>query len=66
MMKIKTMANNQYIVETDERITFISYETEIAWLDKSTGETWVNPVKYSRTTSKYTNRFCKEYGIINN
>ena len=48
---------NQFIIETDNKIFFQSYNSMIA--EVSIGKIYLDPVyyKYSKTTSKYLNRF---------
>jgi hypothetical protein len=48
---------NQFIIETDNKIFFQSYNSMIA--EVSNGKIYLDPVyyKYSKTTSKYLNRF---------
>ena len=49
---------NQFIVTTDRGEYFVSYESTIAFIDKE-GKTYLDKYNYnySRTTSKYLNRF---------
>ena len=48
---------NQFVIETDNKIFFQSYNSMIACVEK--GKIFLDPVyyKYSQTTSKYLNRF---------
>jgi len=48
---------NQFVIETDNKIFFQSYNSMIACVEK--GKIFLDPVyyKYSKTTSKYLNRF---------
>jgi len=48
---------NQFVIETDNKIFFQSYNSMIACVEK--GKIYLDPVyyKYSKTTSKYLNRF---------
>lgn len=48
---------NQFVIETDNKIYFQSYNSMIACVEKS--KIYLDPVyyKYSKTTSKYLNRF---------
>ena len=48
---------NQFIIETDNKIFFQSYNSMIA--EVCHGKIYLDPVyyKYSKTTSKYLNRF---------
>jgi hypothetical protein len=48
---------NQFIIETDNKIFFQSYNSMIA--EVYNGKIFIDPVyyKYSKTTSKYLNRF---------
>jgi len=48
---------NQFVIETDNKIYFQSYNSMIACVEK--GKIYLDPVfyKYSKTTSKYLNRF---------
>ena len=48
---------NQFIIETDNKIFFQSYNSMIA--EVCNGKIYLDPVyyKYSKTTSKYLNRF---------
>ena len=48
---------NQFVIENDNKIFFKSYNSMIDCLEK--GKIFLDPVyyKYSKTTSKYLNRF---------
>ena len=63
MPKVITLANNQYIIKIGNKLIFQSYETTIAFADISTHEVILHNDKdcYTRTTSKYLNRFLKDY-----
>ena len=52
---------NQFVIYTKKAIIFQSYKTTIAVYVRKTAEMYVKEEKYSCTTSKYTNRFLKEY-----
>ena len=52
---------NQFVIYTKKAIIFQSYKTAIAVYTRKTAEMYVREEKYSQTTSKYTNRFLKEY-----
>lgn len=52
---------NQFVIYTKKAIVFQSYETPIAVYVRESGDMFVREEKFSRTTSKYTNRFLKEY-----
>lgn len=52
---------NQFIIRVGSYVFFQSYKTGIACLDLSTNTLYLNRNKYSRTTSKYTNRFIDEF-----
>lgn len=54
-------AKNQFVIYTKKAIIFQSYKTAIAVYVRKTAEMYVREEKYSCTTSKYTNRFLKEY-----
>ncbi len=69
-MKMKTLANNQTVVEKEfETATFYSYDTEIAglkWNNEKYG--WeldyvTSAWDYSRTTTRYVYAFLREYNI---
>lgn len=40
-----------------------SYSQVIARTNLATGETWLNPAKYSQTTSRHTNLVRKAWGL---
>ena len=52
---------NQFVIHTKKAVTFQSHETPIAEDVRESGNMFVREEKFSRTTSKYTNRFLKEY-----
>ena len=52
---------NQFVIYTKKAIVFQSYETPIAVYVRESGDMFVREEKFSRTTSKYTNRFLEEY-----
>ena len=63
-MKVKTLANNQYIITTDKTETFQSYDTFIAQYNKKTGVTTLNTdYEQSRTTMKYLVKFLQDDNI---
>lgn len=43
--------------------TIFSYSTPIAEIDTLTGKVWVNPRKYSVTTSKHQNIIRRAWGV---
>lgn len=68
-MRMKTIQNNQVVVEVDNRAVFFSYDTEIASLAKNP-ETYGWEIEYltdswdySKTTLRYLYVFLKEYNI---
>lgn len=63
MVKVESMANNQYIIKTDNAIKFQSYGTPIASIEDgkiSVTTDW----DYSRTTSKYLYRFIEMFAGV--
>ena len=52
---------NQFIIHTKTAVIFQSYATTVTAYDRKSGVMYVSEKKYSRTTSKYTNRFLNEY-----
>lgn len=52
---------NQFVIYTKKAVIFQSYKTTMAVYLIKTAEMYVREEKYSYTTSKYTNRFLKEY-----
>lgn len=67
MPKVITLANNQYVIKIGNKLIFQSYETTMAFADIITKEVILHNDAncYTRTTSKYLNRFLKEYCGIN-
>nr|DAE83096.1 MAG TPA: hypothetical protein [Caudoviricetes sp.] len=57
-------AKNQFIVYTRSVIYFQSYETPIAVYIKDSKKLFIKEEKYSQTTTKYTNKFIREVGDI--
>lgn len=69
-MKMKTLANNQTVVEKEfETAVFFSYDTEIAGLKwNSDKHGWeldyvTSAWDYSRTTTRYLYAFLREFNI---
>lgn len=63
MIKVRNIANNQYIITDydNERVIFQSYETTICIVDKDNCIVTVNAdYKHSVTTNKYVRKFCDE------
>lgn len=62
-MKVENFCEvkNQFIIHTRRAVIFQSYETPVAAYDRKSEVMYVSEKKYSRTTSKYTNRFLNEY-----
>lgn len=52
---------NQFIIEFDRFTVFQSYNTLIAVYDHENDVMYQDKEKYSNTTSKYLNRFIREY-----
>lgn len=52
---------NQFIIEFDRFTVFQSYNTLIAVYDHENDVMYQDKEKYSHTTSKYLNRFIREY-----
>ena len=50
-------AKNQFIIYTKKAVIFQSYETPIAVYVRESKDIFVREDKYSRTTTKYTNKF---------
>lgn len=63
MPKIITMSNNQYIIKIGNKLIFQSYKATMAFVNIDTHEAILdnNERNYTRTTSKYLNRFLKDY-----
>lgn len=57
MMTINHLANNQTVINNKGYSYLFSYETLIAVLDLTTGTLYEDEQFYSKTTSKYLNRF---------
>lgn len=53
-------AKNQFIIYTKKAVIFQSYETPIAVYVRASRDIFVQEEKYSRTTTKYTNKFINE------
>lgn len=59
-MKLTTYAPNQYVINTDEKTVFQSYETVVATLQD--GKVSIKEGQpQSKTTAKYLNRFLQDY-----
>lgn len=54
-MKLKPIASNQTEVETDRYKILFSYNTPVAYLDKSTGKKYKTNEHWSRTTTRHIN-----------
>lgn len=64
MSKIKQFySKNQFINESEDKVTFQSYDKVIALYDKKSNTLTLDTCyrDYSRTTSKYLYRFINEY-----
>jgi len=60
-MKVRQMANNQYIIDVGNLVIFQSYTTMIACYDSGSGKLYLDPYwEYSKTTMKYFKRFLEE------
>lgn len=55
---------NQFIIEYGNYTVFQSYNTLIAVYDHENDVLYLDENKYSHTTSKYTNRFIREYAPL--
>ena len=61
---VKTLKANQYVILFKDKTIFQSYDTIVAFIDKTDpmGEVlYYTPKKYSRKTSKYFNIFKQLY-----
>lgn len=64
MEKLRTLQNNQTILENDKTIKFFSYNTLIATINKNKQNDniqFTNDWDYSKTTTKYLYQFLNEY-----
>lgn len=63
MSKVQQFYNkNQFIIDSEEEITFQSYESTIATINKKTGVlTFGNDWDYSHTTLKHLYLFLQDY-----
>ena len=50
-------AKNQFVIYTKKAVIFQSYETPIAVYVRESKDIFVREEKYSRTTTKHTNKF---------
>lgn len=58
--------NNQFVIfVNDDKVVFQSYETTICIVDYANRNVFLSPdYKYSVTTTRYFNLFCKKYSGI--
>ena len=64
MEKLRTLQNNQTILENDNTIKFFSYNTLIAIINKNKQNNnlqFTSKWNYSKTTTKYLYQFLNEY-----
>lgn len=64
MEKLRTLQNNQTILENDKTIKFFSYNTLIATINKNKQNDnlqFTSKWDYSKTTTKYLYQFLNEY-----
>lgn len=64
MEKLRTLQNNQTILENDKAIKFFSYNTLIATINKNKQNDnlqFTSYWDYSKTTTKYLYQFLNEY-----
>ena len=64
MEKLRTLQNNQTILENDKTIKFFSYNTLIATINKTRKNDnlqFTSKWDYSKTTTKYLYQFLNEY-----
>lgn len=65
MNNINQMANNQFVIETDNEITFQSYNSTICKFNKNDGSVTLGKNwDYSRTTHKYLCAFLRKHTTI--
>ena len=65
MIKVKQLANNQFIINDHENITFQSYDSIIVSIPANQSGKYPTLLdktywNYSKTTSKYRNKFLNE------
>ena len=64
MEKLRTLQNNQTILESDKTIKFFSYNTLIATINKNEQNNnlqFTSKWDYSKTTTKYLYQFLNKY-----
>lgn len=63
MTKFGNPAKNQYVIFSNDKAIFYSYETAIAAIEMSTGKTFLNGSywDYSATTRNYFWQFCRKF-----